>query len=369
MSLEPKKYQWGIRMKASERYLSSFEVRCFPTHNCPHLDELVARWLMAMFGSIRFPGADTAKFLIVRNRKVFETESGASVEERLGKWVAAGQFPLGIGGGPLDDHGQGTKRTLGVCALVYDWLGLDLPGISRLIAMVSGQDAGTTAKFDYLTLSTAIDQMWTACENDPEFVYQWVATVLEAYLLKGTPESPLSVKDAQMVIKKAFGEPQAKKWRTIMDRCQRNHFSAESDVRQTLARGGDDVRVVEVAWPGMDTPVRICLMKSDLWQSARVARKETGASIRVVWRSSDNMAVIANPGFDLEPLAKKVMLAEEGRWTFQFGNQLLNGSRSDPDVPATSIGLGKMLDMIVEALGLKIISPYAKIVVKATNDK
>jgi len=134
----PKLTQWQL----AERVLGHLPddgktIRKFVTHHKPHLDEILAIFLLKVFGRKRFPGIEKAKIEFWGMGQ--KTPDG----RKLAEHIAEGTLPIGVAGSPFDEHQKGKSRE---CAamLVAKFLGVrNDPRIARLLNYTLKEDRGS----------------------------------------------------------------------------------------------------------------------------------------------------------------------------------------------------------------------------------
>jgi hypothetical protein len=297
------------------------------THERPHLDEIVAIWLLHKFGEQRFPGISAAAVTFTSIRKL--AEAGLKPED----YEAQGTLLLGIGGGRFDEHPTLEEgRKAGDCAttLVARELGVsDDPSLAKILRFVRAADVeGNASPFD---VSYVVKLLHARYPDDPRRVIDWALVAIEAKYQEQL------------------------RFFTVV----KPEFDAKARVEE-IAVGQRRLRIVTI--------------DSDEDGIHKYARSEYGARAAVVIqrRSSGNVAVFGNKqaGVDLREAAKLVRLAEreakglepaadeerllaEGyapgaeEWFYhKQGQMLLNGSLTQADVPATRLSLDRIAELV-----------------------
>jgi hypothetical protein len=313
------------------------------THERPHLDEIVAIWLLRKFGEQRFPGISTAAVSFMSIRKL--AEAGLKPDD----YEAQGTLLLGIGGGRFDEHPTLDEgRKTGDCAttLVAKELGVgDDPSLAKILRFVRAADVeGNASPFD---VSYVVKLLHARHPDDPHRVIEWALVAIE-------------VKYQEQL-----------RFFTVV----KPEFDTKAKVEE-IAVGQKRLRMVTI--------------DSDEDGIHKYARSEYGARAAVVIqrRSSGNVAVFGNKqaGVDLREAAKLIRLAEreakgfsEGtrprsdatdaarmcpqsdeerltadgyapgaeEWFYhRQGQMLLNGSLTQADVPATRLSLDRIAELV-----------------------
>jgi hypothetical protein len=297
------------------------------THERPHLDEIVAIWLLRKFGEQRFPGSGTAAVSFTSVRKL--AEAGLKPED----YEARGMLLLGVGGGRFDEHPTLEEgRKAGDCAttLVAKELGIsDDPALAKILRFVRAADVeGNASPFD---VSYVVKLLHPRFPTDPHKVIEWALVAIEAKY------------------------EEQRRFFTVV----KPEFDAKAKVEE-IAVGQRRLRVVTI--------------DSDEDGIHKYARSEYGARAAVVIqrRAKGNVAVFGNKqaGVDLREAAKLLRLAEQAakgqmvttdeerltaegqvpgaeEWFYhKQGQMLLNGSLTQADVPATRLGLDQIAELV-----------------------
>jgi hypothetical protein len=297
------------------------------THERPHLDEIVAIWLLRKFGEQRFPGSGTAAVSFTSVRKL--AEAGLKPED----YEARGMLLLGVGGGRFDEHPTLEEgRKAGDCAttLVAKELGIsDDPALAKILRFVRAADVeGNASPFD---VSYVVKLLHPRFPTDPHKVIEWALVAIEAKY------------------------EEQRRFFTVV----KPEFDAKAKVEE-IAVGQRRLRVVTI--------------DSDEDGIHKYARSEYGARAAVVIqrRAKGNVAVFGNKqaGVDLREAAKLIRLAEQAakgqmvttdeerltaegqvpgaeEWFYhKQGQMLLNGSLTQADVPATRLGLDQIAELV-----------------------
>ena len=297
------------------------------THERPHVDEIVAIWLLRKFGEQRFPGVGTATVSFTSIRRL--AEAGLKPED----YEARGTLLLGIGGGRFDEHPTLEQdRKTGDCAttLVAKELGVsDDPSLAKILRFVRAADVdGNASPFD---ISYVVKLLHAKHPDDPHRVIEWALVAIEAKYQEQL------------------------RFFTVV----KPEFDAKARVEE-ITVGKKRLRIVTI--------------DSDEDGIHKYARSEYGgrAAVVIQRRSTGNVAVFGNKqaGVDLREAAKLIRLAEreakglklaadderllaEGyapgaeEWFYhRQGQMLLNGSLTQADVPATRLSLDRIAELV-----------------------
>lgn len=311
------------------------------THERPHLDEIVAIWLLRRFGEQRFPGIGTAAVEFTSIRKLAET--GRKPED----YEAEGTLLLGIGGGRFDEHPTMDEvRKTGDCAttLVAKELGVsDDASLTKILRFVRAADIdGNASPFD---ISYVVKLLHARYPEEPQRVIEWALVAIEAKYQEQL------------------------RFFTVV----KPEFDAKARVEE-IEVGKKRLRVVTV--------------DSDEDGIHKYARSEFGARAAIVIqrRSSGNVAVFGSKqaGVDLQEAVKLIRLAEreakglesgvdderllaEGyapgaeEWFYhRQGQMLLNGSLTQADVPPTRLSLDRITELVKIGLDPTRVKPLCQ---------
>jgi hypothetical protein len=297
------------------------------THERPHLDEIVAIWLLRRFGEQRFPGISQARITYAASSRRGADAPDAQALE------AQGILLLGVGGGRFDEHptlDNGRKAEECAATLVAGELGvLDDPSMQKILRFVKSRDLeGNSTPFD---LSYMVKLLHRRSPNDPDKVIDWTIAGIEA----------------------KYEE-------------QRDFFTVARNEFETKAK----VEEVQVG----SRRVRIAAIESDSESVSKYARSEYGgrAGIVIQKRSSGNVSILVNKqmGLDMRDVVRMIRLAEqqakgkfettdsdkltaEGNvrgveeWFYhERGQMLLNGSLTATGVPPTRLDLERIREIV-----------------------
>jgi hypothetical protein len=297
------------------------------THERPHLDEIVAIWLLRRFGEQKFPGIGKAKVEFTSIRKL--AEAGLKPED----YETQGTLLLGIAGGRFDEHPTlDEDRKAGDCAttLVAKDLGVgDDPALTKILKFVHAADVqGNASPFD---VSYVVKLLHGRYPEEPHRVIAWALVAIEAKY-----------------------EEQLRFFTVV-----KPEFDAKARVEEIVV-GKKHLRVVTIA--------------SDEDGIHKYARSEYGARAAVViqQRSTGNVAVFGSKqaGVDLREAAKLIRMAEreakglppapdeerllaegyapgaEEWFYYRQGQMLLNGSLTQADMPATRLDLDRISELV-----------------------
>lgn len=301
-------------------------IKMIVTHLKPHLDEIVAIWLLRRWGREKYPGIDQAGI-------AYWTNGGELLGGRTAaEWESDGYLLVGVGRGRLDDHCDGQEKKESAAILVAKDLGVEEdPALFKILSFTHRIDTkGGSHPFDLFALTKVMFQY-----GDQDQAIAWATMVLEAKYLE-----------------------------------QLEGQAAKADLAKAEIH---DLMVGQ-------KPCRLVVLKTDNSASASLARvakpKGLGAAVVLTQRSSGHVQIFcdkqnwqledvacllragerSSKGLE-EPLAPELLVGEgkvEGaeEWHYQrAGQMLLNGSLSHPDVPVTQLSLPTIVSAVI--LGLR----------------
>ncbi|MBP8994461.1 MAG: hypothetical protein KBG30_11725 [Bacteroidales bacterium] len=276
------------------------------THERPHLDELVAIWLIDKFGSKEFV-------------KKYAEDKQNTIE-------------IGIGGGLFDEHSSvNTARKEGESAATLVAKALKIendPALQALLKFVTERDLkGGRQPFD---LDWAV-QLLNSEVQDFQVVYDWLTFLLEPYyqqqvkFFADTREEFEKVAQTENVL-----GPNGKNYKmvtVISDNEQMNKVARQEGaaiIIQKNTSGNGNVQIF--------TNQKYRLTLFDIVQIIRLEEQQKkGKLITTDWRLLSQEGTI--PGVE--------------EWYFQIqGQMMLNGSLSHPEVPATKLTLEEIKKFI-----------------------
>lgn len=279
----------------------------FETHDNPHLDELVAQWLVERFSGEAF----------------------------LQKYVATEVLTVGIGGGPFDEHpANGNGRREGECAatLIAKALGIDEdPALEGILKFVKRQDLkGGLQPFDLVDIIRAMSntkrpltdiQVWifTALDAKYQQQLQFLTVTKEEFMRTAQIEQVVvGTRTLTLVTVRSDDEQMAK--------LARSHYGANADV---------------------------VILQNSSGQTQIFANKKSGLGgcfndiIRML-RLEEQKArgdVIGTTNWPALEAEGKVERADE--WYYlPEGQMVLNGSKTAPNVPPTKLSLERIQEIV-----------------------
>ncbi len=294
------------------------------THHRPHLDEIVAIWLLRKFGKTRYPGVGDARLESWSN-------GGATIDGRpASDYEKNGILLVGVGGGRFDEHpGVNVERKQGKSAaqLVAEDLGVDdEPALDMILDFVNKNDIkGFGNPLDLANLVLVMYQ-----DHPTDEVIAWATVGVEARY------------------------------------AERRSFFTEAKREFEMK-----ARVMEVPRPS--GKIKMAVIESDNDQVAKFAKSKSGcnAALVIQKRSTGNVQILVNKKsgvriYDIVQMIRYVeqeirgkivttdwgALASEGKvagaenWFFhEEGQMLLNGSLTVTDMPPTLIPLERIVEI------------------------
>jgi len=285
--------------------------------NKPHLDPIVAYYLLLRFGKEAFPGIETAEFAVW-------THADTPPREKFIEWEGQGTIGIDISGGLFDHHSGEDCATIKVAT----YLGLiDKPELQNLFQYVQEDDsAGIHNKYGDL-----------------------------AYVIKCLYKAGWEI---PAVMKFAFD---------TLDVLQKKETTWHVDMKAEYDAKAKMIRVQRGSMK-----LKIVIIESDAVDIANYARQRETAAVVVQRRSSGHVFIFTNKVFrvDLQPIiaairqreielsggnaAKANGLTKEGKhplaeqWYYHPAlNALLNGSDALLDTPATKIPFKEIVSFVL----------------------
>ncbi|HEY4475626.1 MAG TPA: hypothetical protein VJB92_02815 [Candidatus Paceibacterota bacterium] len=298
-------------------------------HHRVHFEEILARWLVRRFGSVRFPGADTA-------RTVFWTTGGTPDGKPAEEYERNGWILIGVGGGRFDEHPtSGSLRKEDHCAatLIAEELKVDDdPRLERILKFAFQSDRREGSHpFDLAAMVKALH----ACYPDnPERVIAWAEEAIEAKYLEQRHFWEEAARDFEQAARISTIEVNGKSMPMVV-------VVSESEGMNKFARSrfGGNAAIVVQKNPEKGN-VQIFTSKKLGIDLSRVAR-----ALRLAEQQAKGQMVTIDP--DALLAEGKVRGAEE--WFYHLaGQMLLNGSLTAKDVPPTRLSL-ETIEKIIRA--------------------
>ncbi len=302
-------------------------------HVKPHLDELVALYLVIRYGDEHFEGLESAEVN-------FTGDGGATVDGRSAEeWLKEGVLHIGTGGGRFDEHPRGGSGEITSCAaaLVAEFLGVQKkPELMALLRYVTMTDTGgerapsaNEALFGLKTLVDTLHRTGTATEEVMRITFALVdAVVARQQALFAAAED--DVRAAEVYPFQHRRQPH-----TLAVLKSGNRFAAEA------ARMLGHSAVVQQQ---PDGHVQIFVSKAaklTLWDLAAVLRLE----------EADRKGLDLAEKYRIIDLKSADSVEEVPEWYYlKAGQMLLNGSDSAPDVPVSQIPLERIVELTVRTL-------------------
>lgn len=287
-------------------------IKAIVTHLNPHLDEVLAIWMLWHWGQLKYPGVEHAHAQYWTGGK---SPDGRTAEE----WEADGFLLVGIGGGRFDEHRNGQASPECAATLVAKDLGIDTdPALAKILAFVHRIDTrGGAQPMDLFSLTKLMFQ-----HTDPEEAFFWATKALEA------------------------------KYAEQLEEQEAKADMAKAEIHDLMVEGH---------------PCRVAILKTDNKSAVFLARapEDKGglaASVVVAQRSSGHVQVFCDKqNWNIEDVVRLLRvgermakglqetldpdtLAQEGKvpgveeWHYvREGQMLLNGSLNHTDVPVTQL--------------------------------
>lgn len=301
------------------------------THERPHLDEIVAIWLLYRFGEKMFPGVSESAHPDAI--QYFKTGGQLPNGKTSADYENEGLLLIGVGGGRFDEHpSESGERKKEQCAatLVAEALGLsNKPEFEKILKMTSDNDLkGSADPFGIAYIAKSMHDQGV----DPSAVLRWVFFAL----------------DVKCAEQRKFH------YETYLE------FSVAASIKKISGPFGSDIS--------------IAVIKSDNSQMSNFARSKYGGEVSIVLqrRSTGNVAITNNQKFGIKmtDLIRIIRVAErkskgittpmdwksleaEGRvegaeewWYQEKTGAILNGSPTASDVPPTRLSNKEIVELI-----------------------
>jgi hypothetical protein len=316
---------------SEENAMSAPKIHTVVTHNRPHLDEIMALWLIYAFGAKILPGADTAKILFDgKGGELWQDRSPADLEKE-------GFVLLGVGGGRFDEHpGADVRRKHGKCCaeLVAEFLGVHLdPNLRHLMKYVRETDLGPDSS--HFALAGLVKKAHAAYPNDPIAVITHTMFYLEAEYRN------------QLAFSRAL------EW-----------VKTEARIEEFEVQGGRGTLVMVVGQTDLENfgaaaryyhkDAAIVVQRTSSGNTQIYTNAKTGMNLRGVvvrLRQAEQKAAGQDVSADVELLGREGKIPDVPEWYYQPGAEfVLNGSLSCPDVPPTRIALERIVHIVKQGV-------------------
>ncbi len=243
------------------------KIHTITTHVRPHIDEIVALWLLKEFGQTRYTGLRTAKLEFRKgdNSNTTTANTVVDLEEQ-------GIIAIGIGNGRFDEHKKGRDVPEDQCAatLVAQFLGIkDDPALKQILKFTLNNDRkGAAHPFD---IAGIIKAMYEQHPNNPMKAVKWALAAISA----------------------KYAE----------------QFAFHNGTVEEFAKA----KIVEIDF--YDNKIRLAIVESDDTQFSKYARSQ-GIAIIIQKNSSGNVQIFTNKtvaAFRLFDVARILRHAEQQR--------------------------------------------------------
>lgn len=287
------------------------------THLNPHLDEVLAIWMLWLWGKLKYPGVEQARVEYWTGGK---SPDGRTAEE----WEADGYLLIGIGGGRFDEHRNGQASPECAATLVAKDLGIDTdPALAKILAFVHRIDTkGGSQPFDLFWLTKLAFQHF-----DSEEAFLWATRALDAKYAEQLEEqqAKLSLDQAKIYDLMVGSQP-----------CRVVALKSDNKLAASLARAAVDkggLAASVVVAQRSSGHVQIFCDKQN-WHLEDVVRLLRAGERMVKGLAPLDAATLVGEG--------KVPGAEEWHY-LREGQMLLNGSLNHPDVAVTQLSFDEVI--------------------------
>jgi len=305
------------------------QIHTIVTHDRPHLDELIAIWLLRKFGEELFPGVGKAPVVFSRTKSNYYERSAVDLEKE-------GVLLLGVGHGRFDEHpDNGSLAKEGECCatLVAEALGVrDEVRLQKIFQFVVNNDLkGTFHPFDIAHLAKQLYGRFPDC---PECVIDWVSVALEAKYWEqdqfwsfkeeyDSAANKVEIVSGDGVIRLVWMVTESEKSRGFA-------FSKEGGSQDVFIRQSSSGNVQIFGNP------RSAVTLSDVVKVIRLEEQRAGGEIY-----ETDWSVLRQDG--------TLVCVEE--WYYQDeGKMLMNGSLTAPHVPPSKIPFDRLVSLVVTVL-------------------
>ena len=214
--------------------MKSFPVNTFLTHLRPHLDELMARFMLVRWGETIFPGVSTSDIKYLTTGVLPDDVASEVLEEK-------GILPVGVGGGFLDEHSvDGTERKANECASTLVFKALKLENDAPLSSIVEEVRHCDLTKLVKPTQLSSLIKLRHRCHPyDVSKVLEWTF-----FALKGLYES-----GAKKMEQKIYSGIMQGMFEDIVQEHGWNHGPTIAHVRMLLSQSeaNSQLRLTEIA--------------------------------------------------------------------------------------------------------------------------
>ena len=284
-------------------------------HNNPHLDELVAVWLLRNYGEQKFPEISRAKLVAWGKKDLARTPPEMA--------AMGGILLVGLGGGMFDDHVDGRRLECATTLVAKHLEKADCPLLRRLLRGVFQADAEADGPLKWLADRVqGLNRYWCG-SMDLEKLYHQVESDIMVEIER--QKEYLAAKDrfAGCYHQRISGIEIAAADK--MDNCQFQHVARSAGVHIIVQRNSDGLTQIltggKVTMDLIDLAVRI--------RKAEIVKG--GLRPRHFLNDKD--------------LSVNGTVSEIPQWYFEEG-MLLNGSESFSDVPPSSIPFRDIVHLV-----------------------
>jgi len=305
-------------------------VHLIVTHIRPHFDEVLAIYLLKVYGKDKFVGCEDAAIETWGEGKIINEFAGKTADDLL-RYEHI--LCVGTCGGSFDEHGNGQQT----CAhLVADYLGVaERPELKKILAFCQRVDHDAhSMPMDPHQLMKDMYEWKEAMGEDQQSTYDWAMDTIQAFVYgqRRFHVCPNEFAESGKIYDKESG------WPINLAVVRSNNYKMNKWVRHAYKTPEIVVQIKKSGHVLIFTDAKKVKKAVDMRDLSRIVRifelRERHQSIPDDWKR------LESPG----------TIPECPQWHFYSnGLQLFNSTQSSPDVEATALTLNKIKRTIVLA--------------------
>jgi len=350
------------------------QIHTILTHTRPHVDELLAIWLLRFFGGSIFQGIQNAKIEFITNGMLPKSETAESLLEK-------GTLCIGVGGGMFDEHATANS---------------DRKDMATATSLVS-EHLKLETKSSWVNIKRLIDHIFA---NDTKGAVQGkddLSCEIKKMLRLSQETAMRFSQDAFLVL---YENPQMSfSTEGILNFLNNDDFITfySDSLAYTKSQWREAIKELKgaqtIEFIGPHGPLKIIVMHTENFNAGSVARskKYGNANIAIIINDRGNTTILprASDLLDMSELVMLLRLEEEyldgqvgrtsidqitnekvdgpaSRWYYFVspGNKhfqlILNGSETTPNIEATKINAERIIHLIQIALDVDFFATECK---------